>query len=126
MVPQLCQARPRRVVVSGRLGPRLRGLTGLCLQFMLVCKGTPVTSNRTWASTSEEVRHGDQDSRNRSRRIDRTVEGQEALPVADRPRGAVPGARGGRDLRRSEEHTYELQTLMRISYAVFCLTKKRK
>src|SRR3546814_19798627 len=91
MVPQLCQARPRRVVVSGRLGPRLRGLTGLCLQFMLVCKGTPVTSNRTWASTSEEVRHGDQDSRNRSRRIDRTVEGQEALPVADRPRGAVPG-----------------------------------
>src|SRR3546814_3699804 len=25
---------------------------------------------------------------------------------------------------RSEEHTYELQSLMRISYAVFCLTKK--
>src|SRR3546814_7658558 len=25
---------------------------------------------------------------------------------------------------RSEEHTSELQTLMRISYAVFCLTKK--
>src|SRR3546814_10235228 len=27
---------------------------------------------------------------------------------------------------RSEEHTSELQTLMRISYAVLCLTKKRK
>src|SRR3546814_8478289 len=26
--------------------------------------------------------------------------------------------------RRSEEHTSELQSLMRISYAVFCLTKK--
>src|SRR3546814_9543320 len=26
--------------------------------------------------------------------------------------------------RRSEEHTYELQSLMRISYAVFCLKKK--
>src|SRR3546814_8569898 len=26
---------------------------------------------------------------------------------------------------RSEEHTSELQSLMRISYAVFCLTKKR-
>src|SRR3546814_8712950 len=25
---------------------------------------------------------------------------------------------------RSEEHTYELQSLMRISYAVFCLKKK--
>src|SRR3546814_6483720 len=30
------------------------------------------------------------------------------------------GSRGG----RSEEHTSELQSLMRISYAVFCLTKK--
>src|SRR3546814_10468132 len=27
-------------------------------------------------------------------------------------------------LLRSEEHTSELQSLMRISYAVFCLTKK--
>src|SRR3546814_6812162 len=29
-----------------------------------------------------------------------------------------------RDARRSEEHTSELQSLMRISYAVFCLKKK--
>src|SRR3546814_10045691 len=28
--------------------------------------------------------------------------------------------------QRSEEHTSELQSLMRISYAVFCLQKKRK
>src|SRR3546814_4365035 len=28
-------------------------------------------------------------------------------------------------LRRSEEHTSELQSLMRISYAVFCLKKKK-
>src|SRR3546814_5581800 len=28
-------------------------------------------------------------------------------------------------LDRSEEHTSELQSLMRISYAVFCLTKKK-
>src|SRR3546814_5985864 len=27
---------------------------------------------------------------------------------------------------RSEEHTYELQSLMRISYDVFCLKKKKK
>src|SRR3546814_3426277 len=32
---------------------------------------------------------------------------------------------GGRSLR-SEEHTSELQSLMRISYAVFCLKKKTK
>src|SRR3546814_9394983 len=30
------------------------------------------------------------------------------------------------DSRRSEEHTSELQSLMRISYAVFCLKKKIK
>src|SRR3546814_4830194 len=29
-----------------------------------------------------------------------------------------------REQRRSEEHTSELQSLMRISYAVFCLKKK--
>src|SRR3546814_2470882 len=31
-----------------------------------------------------------------------------------------------RRLRRSEEHTSELQSLMRISYAVFCLKKQKK
>src|SRR3546814_1909743 len=30
------------------------------------------------------------------------------------------------DFSRSEEHTSELQSLMRISYAVFCLKKKHK
>src|SRR3546814_11262166 len=56
-------------------------------------------------------------------------------------RGVAPGAGGfvparradrRRDqhhdprARRSEEHTSELQSLMRISYAVFCLKKKKK
>src|SRR3546814_5564056 len=31
-----------------------------------------------------------------------------------------------RELARSEEHTSELQSLMRISYAVFCLKKKKQ
>src|SRR3546814_2701413 len=34
------------------------------------------------------------------------------------------GARGSPSTPRSEEHTSELQSLMRISYAVFCLKKK--
>src|SRR3546814_9071817 len=34
--------------------------------------------------------------------------------------------RSGRRLGRSEEHTSELQSLMRISYAVFCWKKKKK
>src|SRR3546814_8982427 len=36
----------------------------------------------------------------------------------------LSAACGGRLARRSEEHTSELQSLMRISYAVFCLQKK--
>src|SRR3546814_3924045 len=56
--------------------------------------------------------------------------------VADRAGGAAGGAgrvgvrlgleQGPRPAVRSEEHTSELQSLMRISYAVFCLKKKKK
>src|SRR3546814_7819090 len=43
-------------------------------------------------------------------------------------RGHQMGARrsGRGDPDRSEEHTSELQSLMRISYAVFCLKKKKQ
>src|SRR3546814_7226527 len=46
-----------------------------------------------------------------------------------RPRCACPGQYSefaGDLLERSEEHTSELQSLMRISYAVFVLKKKKK
>src|SRR3546814_3220369 len=43
-----------------------------------------------------------------------------ATPV-ECPQAPAPALR-----RRSEEHTSELQSLMRISYAVFCLKKKHK
>src|SRR3546814_4083008 len=39
---------------------------------------------------------------------------------------AEPVLRTGVRRLRSEEHTSELQSLMRISYAVFCLKKKKK
>src|SRR3546814_5569332 len=49
----------------------------------------------------------------------------------DQPVGEVQGGGGGGNRarfgceHRSEEHTSELQSLMRISYAVFCLKKKK-
>src|SRR3546814_10646345 len=43
----------------------------------------------------------------------------DAQPMARLPNRIFPHA-------RSEEHTSELQSLMRISYAVFCLKKKKK
>src|SRR3546814_1350624 len=61
-----------------------------------------------------------------------------ARDSANHPGGFSPGGRAGdrrgycgrddhcqcRNRFRSEEHTSELQSLMRISYAVFCLKKK--
>src|SRR3546814_6645329 len=43
-----------------------------------------------------------------------------------RPRGTVMTIPRLMQGKRSEEHTSELQSLMRISYAVFCLKKKKK
>src|SRR3546814_3930302 len=40
--------------------------------------------------------------------------------------GERPGAGGPSQPPRTEEHTSELQSLMRNSYAVFCLKKKKK
>src|SRR3546814_1308288 len=70
-------------------------------------------------------------------RVDSMVELVGHLPDAE----LLPGSKGaGREAcaafrgihefprrnERSEEHTSELQSLMRISYAVFCLKKKKK
>src|SRR3546814_3106279 len=46
-----------------------------------------------------------------------------AMTFAWPPHRACPGSRRW---QRSEEHTSELQSLMRISYAVFCLKKKKQ
>src|SRR3546814_7708208 len=58
-------------------------------------------------------------------RRSRTVVG-----IDERRDGQVASRGLGRDRQvgggRSEEHTSELQSLMRISYAVFCLKKKKK
>src|SRR3546814_6785184 len=47
-----------------------------------------------------------------------------APPWKGRPSRRDDGAGFQHRVRRSEEHTSELQSLMRISYAVFCLTQK--
>src|SRR3546814_4955019 len=53
----------------------------------------------------------------------RALAKQIGLGTKGRGGGRKPAARGTKS-GRSEEHTSELQSLMRISYAVFCLKKK--
>src|SRR3546814_5613760 len=62
-----------------------------------------------------------------ARRIGNDADAQ--IPPVPRPAEGLPiingGAHVGNGRHRSEEHTSELQSLMRISYAVFCLKKKK-
>src|SRR3546814_2419582 len=67
-----------------------------------------------------------------SERLEVRPRGREIEALARLQGAARVGARRGRIERihvllaeRSEEHTSELQSLMRISYAVFCLQKKK-
>src|SRR3546814_6910497 len=79
------------------------------------------------------------DARMLRRLAPRRIGDEKGQPQADGQNGCgikdaqAPCDRGARQLRRdagsevevrSEEHTSELQSLMRISYAVFCLKKK--
>src|SRR3546814_10482165 len=53
-------------------------------------------------------------------------DGVELLPRAFGGEGPRRGGVEANAIGRSEEHTSELQSLMRISYAVFCLKKKNR
>src|SRR3546814_4657330 len=70
----------------------------------------PKPSRATPTSSTASTTHGVRRSRRRRR-----------TPRTKRSPGSM---QRGPARCRSKEHTYELQSLMRISYAVFCLKKK--
>src|SRR3546814_4145778 len=79
----------------------------------------------------DEQRDDQRDDRHLER-----VEPEQADGLDERQRGGAgvgcdrfdpdPEQHPDNERRRSEEHTSELQSLMRISYAVFCLKKKNR
>src|SRR3546814_1732307 len=98
-----------------RLQPRST-LTDTLVPYTTLLRSRPAVAQRLAQVADEEIRvlvvaeerqiAGDADSQQH--------------PVAVAARGLAG------DRRRTEEHTSELQSLMRISYAVFCLKKKQK
>src|SRR3546814_7906171 len=87
-------------------------------------------SAKGYVSLNEAERRADRD-KDKAKREDRQAKrkelGLKLDPLAEV--SADDGLQAGeRDVvkDRSEEHTSELQSLMRISYAVFCLTQKTK
>src|SRR3546814_7276051 len=82
-----------------------------CVDFYVGLLGMALT---TFGDGRKAFRFGQQ-------KINVHVKGAEFEPKAHLP---VPGALDLCFIARSEEHTSELQSLMRISYAVFCLKKK--
>src|SRR3546814_3993569 len=97
--------------------------------------GHPKDFDIATSATPEEVKHLFRNCRliGRRFRLAHVVFGREIIEVATFRANVDDGSGDrqvhddGRLLRdnvRSEEHTSELQSLMRISYAVFCLKKK--
>src|SRR3546814_2526682 len=88
--------------------------------------GAPMTERapgRTEENTARIDQHGQGDGgRDPVEQVAHIRAG--ARPDRDRQEHDIAGSEAGHRHCRSEEHTSELQSLMRISYAVFCLKKK--
>src|SRR3546814_3493329 len=94
-----------------------------CWNFSVVT-GEPLAAIRQ--GNTDGILGGKPDSRE-FRRFDGVADDHRArqIEIAKQLFGAMGIAREDKDAR-SEEHTSELQSLMRISYAVFCLKKNSK
>src|SRR3546814_2800396 len=112
MVFFLCmQRRPPRSTLTDPLVP----YTTLCRSRVLSNGYNTILSENLHARVTDRLPAGNTYLSAPIARLDTT-----SVTLAD---GRV--LRAGTVLDRSEEHTYELQSLMTISYAVFCLKKKK-
>src|SRR3546814_5920833 len=101
----------------------------------------PISARREGAAAAvcgdrfEGPGHGGTGTARSPARADAAARGHASRPAAGLRRepphaarragcGGAGAARAAGSAQRSEEHTSELQSLMRISYAVFCLNKK--
>src|SRR3546814_8115764 len=94
---------------------------GECHHAIRACRSFPPPQQRT---RSHRTQSGNTVPENRGWNLPSPDQDRRALLRLARVRSRGLAEKPG--LLRSEEHTSELQSLMRKSYAVFCLKKKRK
>src|SRR3546814_10882714 len=91
---------------------------------------TAIRPERFWTNLSSETGKASSPSRTKTMDSSGKIEINLDHPLStpcDEPSSLLEARRNAAPLSRearSEEHTSELQSLMRISYAVFCLKKK--
>src|SRR3546814_8371027 len=108
------------VSATVRLGGNECALVGLPVLLRIVVVLHTGCRRDRWKASRREITAHREWSR---RRCDRAAGPEQHLRLGGRlSLGLQPLLLG---TRRSEEHTSELQSLMRISYAVFCLKKKK-
>src|SRR3546814_8665800 len=90
-------------------------LRGVLLRLAARQRVEPSGGKGVWNELDRLLHRSQEEMRGRKRRL------VEMLRAYSAAAAALPDA-----VVRSEEHTSELQSLMRISYAVFCLKKKNK
>src|SRR3546814_5721943 len=94
--------------------------------YMFVCAGQPAAAGQGRCKQAEGETNA-----SGQKRYAAVASGPERSPAGTAGRKRSPAVTAGRKRSptvrqgRSEEHTSELQSLMRISYAVFCLKKKK-
>src|SRR3546814_6684446 len=86
---------------------------------------TPFPYTTLFRSRHRQFAAGQDRDRRRGRELGPRRDGGGQGGRARRPRPPCDPLRRCLGGERSEEHTSELQSLMRISYAVFCLKKKK-
>src|SRR3546814_2061187 len=117
----------------------MRILATICVFFFFLIRRRPPRSTRTdtlfpYTTLFRSFEYGfdqdllagkmmEQSAFGDAGRVGDLLQRKACQPLPDRAGGCLLD-KGGADLLRSEEHTSELQSLMRISYAVFCLKKK--
>src|SRR3546814_8757423 len=91
-----------------------------CGRWLRIQRAIPPCSERAWPSLGGRPVSAADGLSNRCRY---DLPNRESSQAAKAPHPGYVACLGRGD--RSEEHTSELQSLMRISYAVFCLKKKK-